>query len=388
MSKKISLKNTIYINGFASISPYGHVLEDIQSGYFENSAKFSAKQFENGTHLCASLNPNSEAEIEGLKSENKIFQNLDRSVLLAIFSARNAIKDLNLNPKSTGINIGSSRGATSLFEAYHKTFLEGKTLSPLASPTTTLGNISSWVAQDLGVEGPNISHSITCSTALHAMLNAKAWLQADMSDVFLVGGAEAPLTEFTIAQMQALKLYSKSNATLHCESLKLDKTENTLILGEASATAVLSKSPEKALAKISGFGYATEQITHNISISTDAKCFQKSMKMALKDANLDKVDAIVLHAPGTVKGDQAEVKAIEKTFTKTPLITTNKWQIGHTFGASGMMNIEMALIMLRTGKFLENPFYPEKNKSEPITSVLVNAVGFGGNAVSILLTKC
>ncbi|WP_127845779.1 beta-ketoacyl synthase N-terminal-like domain-containing protein [Psychroflexus aestuariivivens] len=381
------MKNTIYINEFASISPYGHIAEDIQSGYFKNSTKFSLKKFGNESNLCAELSTNSEAEIEKIKTENKIFQNLDKSVLMAIFSARKAVKNLNLNSNSTGINIGSSRGATTLFEKYHKAFLEGKTFSPLASPTTTLGNISSWVAQDLGIDGPNISHSITCSTALHAMLNAKAWLQSNMSDVFLVGGTEAPLTAFTIAQMQALKLYSKSTRSSPCESLNLNKTENSLVLGEASATAVLSKSPEKALAKIAGFGYATEQITHNISISTDAKCFQKSMKMALNEADLENVDAIVLHAPGTVKGDLAEVKAIEKNFPKMPLLTTNKWQIGHTFGASGMMNIEMALIMLRTGKFLENPFYKQKSNSKTIESVLVNAVGFGGNAVSILLTK-
>jgi 3-oxoacyl-(acyl-carrier-protein) synthase len=38
-----------------------------------------------------------------------------------------------------------------------------------------LGNISSWVAHDLQSSGPEISHSITCSTALHAVLNGVAW---------------------------------------------------------------------------------------------------------------------------------------------------------------------------------------------------------------------
>jgi 3-oxoacyl-(acyl-carrier-protein) synthase len=80
----------------------------------------------------------------------------------------------------------------------------------LASPTTTLGNISSWVAHDLQSSGPEISHSITCSTALHALLNGVAWLKAGMADKFLVGGTEAPLTDFTIAQMRALKIYSNS----------------------------------------------------------------------------------------------------------------------------------------------------------------------------------
>lgn len=337
--------------------------------------------------MAARLSSESLIELTKLSQENPKYRDLDRSVLMAIYTARQALSGLDFKAESTGINIGSSRGATSLFEKYHKAFLQGEPLSPLSSPTTTLGNISSWVAQDLGVDGPNISHSITCSTALHAMLNAKAWLEAGMSDLFIVGGAEAPLTEFTIAQMQALKLYSRLDTSKPCESLKMDKTSNSLVLGEGSASAVMSRSSEKALAEITGFGYATEQIRHNISISSDAQCFQKSMKMALNEAERLEVDAIVLHAPGTVKGDQAELAAIKKSFTRTPLLTTNKWKLGHTFGASGMLSIEMALQMLNHRKFYENPFYKQQNSSELVRSVMVNAVGFGGNAVSILLEK-
>ncbi|MBZ9626954.1 beta-ketoacyl synthase [Psychroflexus sp. CAK57W] len=381
------MKHPIYINGFGSISALGHDQDGILKNYQTDSAHFSKLNFEKNTVLGAILPLSSSEEIENLSQENPRYKDLDKSVLMAMLTARKAISKLKFEPQSTGINIGSSRGATALFENYHKEFLEGKKLSPLTSPTTTLGNISSWVAQDLGVDGPNISHSITCSTALHAMLNAKAWLESDMCDLFLVGGSEAPLTEFTVAQMQALKLYSKLDTDFPCQSLKLDKLQNSLILGEGSATAVMSKSSEQALAQITGFGYATEQITHNISISSDAKCFQKSMKMALDEAQLSHVDAIVLHAPGTKKGDQAEVNAIQNTFDDFPLLTTNKWKLGHTFGASGMLNIEMALLMLETGEFFKNPFYKQAKTSKPIESVLVNAVGFGGNAVSILLEK-
>jgi 3-oxoacyl-(acyl-carrier-protein) synthase len=381
------LKQALYINGFGSISALGHDTSGVLKNYQSHTTHFSKVNQEEDEHLVASLSEISSAEIKKLTNENSKYKDLDKCVLMAIYTARQAFEGIHLSPKESGINIGSSRGATALFESHHKDFLDGKKLSPLTSPTTTLGNISSWVAQDLGVDGPNISHSITCSTALHAMLNAKAWLESNMCDLFLVGGSEAPLTPFTIAQMKALKLYSKLNTDFPCESLKLDKQHNSLILGEGAATAVMSKSPEGALAKLTGFGYATEQITHNISISSDAQCFQKSMKKALNEANRNEVDAIVLHAPGTIKGDQAEVNAIQKTFKKIPLLTTNKWKLGHTFGASGMLSIEMALLMLKTGELFENPFYHQKQDSSEISSVIVNAVGFGGNAVSILLEK-
>jgi 3-oxoacyl-(acyl-carrier-protein) synthase len=55
-----------------------------------------------------------------------------------------------------------------------------------------------------------ISHSITCSTALHAVLNGIAWLKSGMVDKFLLVGVKR-LTDFTIAQMRALKIYSRSD---------------------------------------------------------------------------------------------------------------------------------------------------------------------------------
>ena len=35
------------------------------------------------------------------------------------------------------------------------------------------------------------------------------------------------------------------------------------------------------------------------------------MKMALKDAGISKVDSIVMHAPGTIQGDENEYKALK-----------------------------------------------------------------------------
>ena len=254
--------------------------------------------------------------------------------------------------------------------------------STLASPTTTLGNISSWLAHDLQTQGPEISHSITCSTALHALLNGVAWINSGMADKFLVGGSEAPLTPFTIAQMKALKVYSKETSaepshqnrindfsqSYPCRAFDLQKKKNTMVLGEAASIACLEKgNPKNALAVIEGVGYATEILEHNISISTDAICFQKSMRMALKNIDPSAVDVIVMHTPGTIKGDLSEYKAIEKVFgDKLPALTTNKWKVGHTFGASGLLSLELAVLMLQHQEFIKIPFVdyetvPKKN---------------------------
>ena len=111
------------------------------------------------------------------------------------------------------------------------------------------------------------------------------------------------------------------------------------------------------------------------------------MKMALENTNLSEVDAIVMHAPGTKAGDLTEYKAIQKVFgTDLPMLTTNKWKIGHTFGASGMLSMEMAILMMQHQEFIGVPFAEVQKPRKQIRKVLVNSVGFGGNAVSILLS--
>ncbi|NNK18484.1 MAG: beta-ketoacyl synthase, partial [Maribacter sp.] len=315
-------------------------------------------------------------------------KDLDSSVLYAIFASRMAIEKSGWTANDNfGINMGSSRGSTSLFEKNHEEFLNTQKASTLSSPTTTLGNISSWVAHDLQTKGPEISHSITCSTALHALINGVAWIKSGMANKFLVGGSEASLTPFTIAQMKAMRIYAKGDSFYPCRAFDLDKRTNTMVLGEAASVACLEKGIHKnTMAVIEGVGYATEVLEHNISISTDAICFQRSMKMALGAIDPDEVDVIVMHAPGTLKGDLSEKRAIEKVFcNKTPFLTTNKWKVGHTFGASGMLSLELAILMLQYNEFIATPFVSYTSSPEKVNRVMVNAVGFGGNAVSVLV---
>jgi 3-oxoacyl-(acyl-carrier-protein) synthase len=384
------LPETIAITAIASLSPLGNDLQTIWKNYQTDAHFFKMHDFGTRKALAAFLDHDSKGIIENLRQLDPKYKFLDNSVLYAIAASRKAVADAGWKRDEVfGINIGSSRGATQLFEKHYREFLDTQKAQTLASPTTTLGNIASWVAHDLQNDGPEISHSITCSTALHALLNGVAWLRSGMADKFLVGGSESPLTDFTIAQMQALKIYARDEQEFPCRAFDLEKTQNTMILGEAAAVCCLEVGKkENALAYIAGLGYATEILAHNTSISAEADCFQKSMRMALKNADRAQVDAIVMHAPGTKAGDLTEYKAIQKVFgERLPMLTTNKWKTGHTFGASGMLNIELALLMLQHQEFIGVPFAQSQLVQKPIRNILVNAVGFGGNAVSVLLTK-
>lgn len=383
------MNETISITAIGSVSPLGYRPDTIWGLYQQNGHLFTERDFGAQKALNAVLSDEAIQLVQHLRNSDPKYKSLDNTVLYAMAASRLAIVKAGWGKEdSFGINIGSSRGATQLFEEYHRDFIENGKAHTLSSPTTTLGNISSWVAHDLQSEGPEISHSITCSTALHAVLNGVAWLRAGMANKFLVGGSEAPLTPFTIAQMKALKIYGQPGTDYPCRALDLDKKRNSMLLGEGAGVACLEIGKSaNALAYISGIGYATEILQHNISISAEADCFQKSMQMALLGTDPETIDCIVMHAPGTIKGDLSEYKAITKVFgDKQPLLTSNKWKIGHTFGASGILSIEMALFMMAHQEFIGIPFIETEQKSKKeIRKVLVNAVGFGGNAVSIVL---
>lgn len=383
----------IFITALSSISPLGTSLEETWENYKRPDHFLREKNYANITAWGSSMTEEANLKILELKNSDTKYKNLDPSVLYAIYAARETISQAGWQDADFGVNIGSSRGATGLFEKYHSEFIQKGEASTLSSPTTTLGNISSWVAHDLQSQGPEISHSITCSTALHSLLNGVAWLKSGMANKFLVGGSEAPLTPFTIAQMKALKVYSRFSGNnpegYPCRALDLEKKQNSMVLGEAASMVCLEKGNlDRSLARIEGLGYATEILEHNISISSDAVCFQRSMAMALGKTDPKEVDAVVMHAPGTIKGDLSEVAAIKKIFGKDmPALTTNKWKVGHSFGASGMLSLELAVLMLQHQKFVQVPYVEYDSVPKQINKVMINAVGFGGNAVSVLLAR-
>lgn len=384
------MKSKIAITALSTISALGSNPDEIWRHYQNPQAHIKKKIINGKPQLVACIPDYLQSQLQLIRTENTQHKHLDTSVINAIWVARQAIAQAKWeNDRQFGVFLGSSRGATQQLEEYHRTFLEGGIVSPHTSPTSTLGNLASSVARDLKTSGPSSSLSVTCSTSLHAILNAVAWLRSGMETRFLAGGSEAALTSFTLHQMQALKIYAKDDAEYPCRALDLAKTYNSMVLGEGAGIASLDINPHvDAIAYIDEVGYATDDAFTSTGMSEAAICFQKSMRMAIKDTDPEEIDVIVMHAPGTIKGDLYEWQAIQRVFSLTkPMCTTNKWKIGHTLGASGVLSLQMAVLMLQHQQFISVPYIPTPTPRKRIRKILVNAVGFGGNAVSILISR-
>lgn len=398
-------KEWIVIRGMGSVSPLGASQEEIRQAYTTDQPFFQTIPSLDATVAVAPLSAAAEEAIHRLCQENPTYATLDRTVQMAIVAARQAVAmagwPLEAEQIPIGINLGSSRGATGLFEQYHAEFLQdcGQRLPPATSPNTTLGNLASWVAQDLQTSGPMISHSVTCSTALQAFANGVAWLRSGMAKRFLVGGTEAPLTPFTIAQMKSVGIYSPLGAGEYpCRPLGTEH-RNTFVLGEGAAVFALERMTEAEISALTAsdivvveaVGLGFEQSPSKTGISREGLHFQQAMREALHQAqvNASSIDGIVLHAPGTKAGDNAEQQAITAVFgTEPPTFLSNKWRIGHTLGASGALGAELAFLQL-TGAthYVPGPSMATTPLSHAPQKIMVNAAGFGGNAACLLLSR-
>lgn len=387
----MSHRKDIWITGLGMVSPTGIGSSGLLDAYRAGQHKLVYDE-----SLKAWAGRLDEGAARQVTDMRTTYPRLDPTAHYAILAARQASEQANWQnaPKDYGILIGSSRGATTIWEAEHRKLLAAGRPSPFASPTTTLGNISSWVGQDLGQQGFRSSHSITCSTAAHALVQGVAWLRAHMATRMLVGGAEAPLTSFTLAQMQAMRIYSLADqsALWPCQPFSADRATGMVLAEGAGVIALERGSPQNRQAKIAGLGYAQEQLESPTGIDPAGSGIAQAMRMALKEAGLERVDLVITHAPGTAKGDAAERIALKTVFGRElPQIASTKWLQGHGLGASAAWSLGLAVAAINSTEALPNLPYaslvdPARQKMAP-RSALINAMGFGGNCVSILLTK-
>jgi len=402
MSPHIEKNELIAITGCGSISPLGYNRADIYSKYLTNETCIANKPFNNKIYPVGVLDKQSEEQLINLIYENPKCKKFDKTVLMAIKAASIAYQEAGWKAsagKITGVNLGSSRGSTCLFEQLHEEFLKDKErkTSIYTSPLTTLGYVSNQVASYLNLNGPLINTSVTCSTGIQAICNSIAWIKSGMANRFLAGGTEAPLTRFTIAQVEALGIYSKLfNNKYPCAPLSVaDKGVNTFILGEGSAVFAIEKmnitelKDHHPLGIIESLGFSFERPPSLTGISEDGSLIATSMKMALDHMITDNnIDLVLLHCPGTVKGDEAELNAVSEVFKNNmPNLFSNKWKIGHTYSASPALNLELGLICLQNNFSPEFPYKTIiKNRKRNIRKVMINATGFGGNATSIIVS--
>lgn len=384
------------ITGCGSISPLGSNFEEVRASYRMNRSSATEIEINRTKTPVYPLSSLSEDALTKWEQENNLTDlHHDRVTRLSLFAAAHAVLDAGWKAfalKDTTVIVSSARGATASLETLHAHFLEHERVPPHTSPNTTIGGIASAVASFLGSEEAPLGTSMVCTSSMQSLLILAGLIGSGRISRGIVCGSEAPLTPFTIAQMKALRIYSTRHDPYPCRPIAKDLRTNKMVLGEGSCaltledTASLLETGAKPRAYLLGIGTAREAIHTATGMEPSGEGLEKSMQRALADANLTSADAIVVHAPGTKLGNSAECAAISRLFPNTPPLFSTKHLTGHTFGASGALGIELALLLLSG----ERPVLPYEAEStaygeKEIKTVLVNTAGFGGVIASAVI---
>ncbi|MEE8516023.1 MAG: beta-ketoacyl-ACP synthase II [Alphaproteobacteria bacterium] len=343
---------------------------------------------------------------------------MDAFIEYAIVAATQAVEDSGWMPEDeesqirTGVLIGSGIGGLPAI-AESAVILKEKgprRISPFFIPASLINLASGHVSIKYGFKGPNHSVVTACATGAHAIGDAARMIQLGDADVMVAGGTEAAICRLGIAGFAAARALSTNfNDTPEQASRPWDKDRDGFVIGEGSGIVVV-ESLEHAqqrganiYAEIVGYGMSGDAY-HITAPAADGSGGYRSMKAALKRAELNRedIDYINAHGTSTPLGDEIELGAVKRLFgdhSHTLCMSSTKSAIGHLLGAAGSVEAIFSILAIKHGVVpptlnLENPspgcdidLVPLEAKERKLSYVLSNSFGFGGTNASLIFTN-
>jgi 3-oxoacyl-[acyl-carrier-protein] synthase II len=334
---------------------------------------------------------------------------MDRFVRYAVAAAGGALEQSGIaGHDGGGVFMGVGMGGLPNMEAgvVRQDARGPRKITPYLIPSLIPNMAASMTALTYGLHGPQYTVAGACASGLQAIGVAVAHLRAGMLSWAVAGGTEGVVTPIAFSGFEALRVLS--TATNGTPSPRpFDAGAEGMIVGEGAAAFVLEER-EHALARgatIHGelTGFATTTGGEQIALQSVAGIVS-SMAGALRDAGMARhdIDCLYSHASGVPRGDACELDAVRTVFGgngRTPTLTSIKGHLGHTFGASGPLNLAAAIaalqhqtvspvLNLRTPRSECDGFdVASEARPRPLRNVLINAVGFGGINSSLIVSR-
>ncbi|HCN20572.1 MAG: hypothetical protein A3C38_08290 [Planctomycetes bacterium RIFCSPHIGHO2_02_FULL_50_42] len=350
-------------------------------------------------------------ELKGLNSNNNRGTKNRHTVYDCLSAAtKEALQDSGildyrgLERNKIGISVGTLAGELSAFEHRLRDHPDSKASGfsmdvVLSYPPMTL---STQLAEDFQIEGPNVILINACSSGNHAMCWAFDMLQDQKVSAMIVGGSDVvPQTEFThFHNLKAL-------APEKCQPF--DKNRQGLVVGAGAGVLILEtlehakKRGANIYAEIKGYGLSSDGF-HMTAPHPKGEGAIRAMEIALDNSELSYKDInyISAHGTGTPLNDKMETLALKAVFKErvqdTPCSSV-KSMIGHTMGAASAIESVVCCLSIRTGRIPPTINYetkdpecdldcvPNEARSKEVKFALNNSFAFGGNNASIVFGR-
>lgn len=405
--------NRVVITGIGVVSPLGNDLETFW------------KRIKNGEHGIAAITKFDTVNFPvKLAAEVKEFNPLlclnkkeikrnDLYCQYALEASRQAITDSGSNfkdcdPYRLGVYIGSGVGGIHTLEEEYGHFLAkgSRFVSPFTIPKLISNMASGEVAIKYGFKGKNFNITSACVTSTNTIGEAFSAIKAGKLDACLCGGAEASITEFTLAGFHNMKTLTTSDNPNRA-SIPFDKERNGFVMGEGAGILVLENLNHaqarnaSIYAEIVGYG-STADSYHITSPDPSGEPSARAMLDACHEADInpDMVDYLNAHGTSTPVNDKYETNAIKCAFgenAKNLLISSTKSMTGHLLGAGGAIEAIVCAMALKNSfvpmtvgyKVFDEEcdlnYVTEKGLEKNIVYALSNSLGFGGHNAALCL---
>ena len=243
------------------------------------------------------------------------------------------------------------------------------------------------IAQLFGITTQPLVVSDACISGVAGIITAQRLLDAQSYDVAIVTGCDI-ISHFVVSGFQSLKALSPEP----CRPFDIDRIG--LNLGEAAATMILSNDETRDSQWQIVNGTIRNDAYHISSPSPQGKGCCSAIQDVMDGLDVESVSAVNVHGTATMYNDQMESKAIESAGLSKIPINTLKGYLGHTLGASGILETIITMQSVEHGELLATKGFSDIGVSGRVNissqhvpvcgrSFVKIISGFGGNNAAI-----
>ncbi len=291
---------------------------------------------------------------------------------------------------------------TGILQVMRNRYHEGFTRSSL------FGTVAERIADTYGTRGLPVTLSTACASGATAIQLGVDAIRQGRTNRALTVATDGSVNAEALIRFSLLSALSTQNDVPEKASKPFTRDRDGFVIAEGSAALVL-ESLESAIARgakvlgiLKGYGEKADHF-HRTRSSPDGGPAIATIQAALRDAGLDEngIGYINAHGTSTPENDKMEYQSLSTVFgdqlANIPA-SSNKSMIGHTLTAAGAVEAVFSMLTIATGTLpptinFENPdpaiemdVVPNVKRNHPVTSVLSNSFGFGGQNACLVMT--
>jgi 3-oxoacyl-[acyl-carrier-protein] synthase II len=262
------------------------------------------------------------------------------------------------------------------------------------------GSVADRIAEQFGTKGLPISLSTACASGASAIQLGVEAIRRGETDAALCIGTDSSVNAEAVIRFSLLSALSTSNDLPQGAVRPFSKNRDGFVMAEGAGALVLESLDAaqargaKILGVIEGVGEIADSF-HRTRSSPDGKPIIACMRKAIEDAGLapENIDYVNAHGTSTPENDKMEYLGVSTVFgeqMKDIPISSNKSMIGHTLSAAGA--IEHQRLPPTINYDVPDPaipldVVPNVARDARVTHVLSNSFGFGGQNVSLVMSR-